>query len=278
MAEQWNPTIIKNVLKNNIESSTSPILIVTDQGRGYFKALGNREGPHVLACEYVGTSLAKLLGLQTFEFCLFNFDGTTEIKFSDGTNAQLGYGFLAKEESGLTWDGKPQLLETVINKSDFTKLVCLDTWVRNQDRYFPHSNKKIRKNFDNVFLSKKSKNKTILKAFDFTHAFTNGREITNRIIQEVKDDSIFGLFPEFKIYLNRSIATNFCKKLKTIKKEQIRSIINSIPQEWDINLSAREAWIEFILGRAIYVANNFIKLLYNSQNTNYQQQFLFDKE
>ncbi|MDR2762959.1 MAG: hypothetical protein LBB88_10180 [Planctomycetaceae bacterium] len=270
----WNPTIIKRVEKSDIESSTSPFLVVTDRGKGYFKVLGNNEGPRVLACEYVGTSLAKLLGLSTFEYCLFNFSGQPEIEFSNGYKAESGYGFLSKAESGNTWDGTQLMLETIINKEDITKLVCLDTLVRNKDRYFPRSNNNVksRRNYDNVFLSKQSKKKTILKAFDFTHAFNCGRDFT---INYVKDESIFGLFPEFKNYFNLDVATEFCTKLKTIDKQSISSIVEKIPSEWDIKHSDSVRWIDFILCRAEFVSANFIRL---SRLRNCSQQLLLDFE
>jgi hypothetical protein len=195
---KWHPTIIKRVEKNNISSSTTPVLILTDQGEGYFKVLGNKEGPHVLACEYVGTSLAALLGLATFEYCLFYFSGEPEIVLPNNFKAKPGTGFLTKAESGSTWDGTKEILRNITNQDDITKLVCLDTWVRNQDRYFPsNDNKKSRRNFDNVFLSNESKNGLTLKVFDFTHAFTNGRDVTTKINQNIRDPAVYGLFPEF---------------------------------------------------------------------------------
>jgi hypothetical protein len=257
---KWSPTAIKSVKRNNILSSTNPILILTDQGEGYFKALGNKEGPQVLACEYVGTSLAKLLGLAIFQYCIFHFSGYPEITFSDGSKAQSGKGFLTKAESGNSWDGSEKMLSKITNKDDITKLVCLDTWVRNQDRYYPRKNEKSRRNFDNVFLSKEIKNGIILKAFDFTHAFREKIDVTTKIVQTIDDQSIYGLFPEFQKYFNKDIAIKTCQKLKTIKQKQVQSIINDIPKEWEIDLSVREAWLKFIMDRANFLSENFLKL------------------
>jgi hypothetical protein len=67
--EKWQPRIIRRFIKN-FATATEVVLVETDQGRGYLKALGNKSGPHALACEWVGTNLAKLLGLQTFDFSI----------------------------------------------------------------------------------------------------------------------------------------------------------------------------------------------------------------
>ncbi|MDR2438174.1 MAG: hypothetical protein LBE12_02230 [Planctomycetaceae bacterium] len=273
----WRPTIIKQIERINIESSTNPVLVVTDEDEGYFKVLGNREGPHVLACEYVGTSLAKLIGLATFEYCIFHFSGQPEITFPNGSNAQIGNGFMTKKESGEIWDGSEKMLAKIINKDDITKLVCLDTWVRNKDRYYLQTNEYINCNLDNVFLSNESKNGLILKAFDFTHAFVHGRDITKNIIQDVKDNTIYGLFPEFNKFLKEDVARKTCEKLGKINKNCIEEIMTNIPREWEIESYVREVWIDFILQRAKYLSENFLLLIGLEKKTK-QLKFDFNEE
>lgn len=58
----WKPqTILRYV--ESIPTSTRVVRVETDQGEGFLKALGNPEGPHVLACELVGTLLAEWMGI-----------------------------------------------------------------------------------------------------------------------------------------------------------------------------------------------------------------------
>ena len=275
--KHWCPTIIKRVEKCDIVSSTSPVIVMTDKGRGYFKALGNREGPQVLACEYVGTSLACLLEIPTFDYCILLHNGIPEIRLNDGRIADCGPGFITKEELGGVWDGEKKTLEKINNREDITRLVCLDTWVRNQDRYFPGKKGKSRRNLSNVFISKTAENHLTLKAFDFTHAFTNARDVTPSIVQDVRDDSVYGLFPEFKDFLDKETAIQMCDKLKSIKEKKIRPILDQIPKEWEINTTTREAWITFLLSRAVFLSENFISMI-GIQHETKQELLSFDEE
>jgi len=274
--KHWSPTVITEVVKNDIQSSTSPVIVETDEGRGYFKALGNEYGPQVLACEFVGTSLARLLGIPTFDFCIITLGKVPEIHLADGRPAEPGPGFITKAEQGQTWDGTEKMLEKISNRQDITRLVCVDTWTRNQDRYFQREDGTIRQNFDNIFLSFESKNRLTLKAFDFTHAFTNGRDVNAKIAREANDDQIYGLFPEFRDFLNKDTARQMCGKLKTIKDKQIQPIIDQIPREWEIDAATRQAWVDFIVSRAGFLSQHFITMTGLHHDTK-QNEFSFEE-
>jgi hypothetical protein len=69
--QKWQPKVIRRFIKS-FPTGAEVVIVETDQGRGYLKALGNRAGPHALACEWVGTSLAGLLGLSTLDFALID--------------------------------------------------------------------------------------------------------------------------------------------------------------------------------------------------------------
>lgn len=70
----WIPTCIRRVAKT-YPTGSDVVEVVTDVGPGFAKFLGNKEGPNVLACEYVGTRVASLLDLPTFEHTIFNTTG-----------------------------------------------------------------------------------------------------------------------------------------------------------------------------------------------------------
>jgi hypothetical protein len=65
----WQPNRILRVIEA-FPAGSSVVRVETDAGEGFLKALGNAAGPHSLACEYVGTRLAVLIGLPTFTFAL----------------------------------------------------------------------------------------------------------------------------------------------------------------------------------------------------------------
>src|SRR5437763_16922960 len=80
--------------------------IVTDAGPGYIKPLGNRQGPHPLACEWVATQLARWFGLPTFEVAILWFDAAAnEITFHRGGKAQSGPAFVACNMAGRSCGG-----------------------------------------------------------------------------------------------------------------------------------------------------------------------------
>lgn len=62
----WQPTIIRRA-DQGFATAAETVRVTTDAGPGYLKALGNRGGPHRLAADWVGTQLARWLGLPTFD-------------------------------------------------------------------------------------------------------------------------------------------------------------------------------------------------------------------
>ena len=60
----WTPTRLREVA-GSADTSTGVTEVATDAGRAYLKPMGNRQGPHVLATDWVGTHLAKWFGLST---------------------------------------------------------------------------------------------------------------------------------------------------------------------------------------------------------------------
>src|SRR4051794_9598606 len=59
----WTPTRILRV-GQSVDSSMGTTRVKTDASAAFLKALGNRQGPHCLACELVGTRLAEWFGLS----------------------------------------------------------------------------------------------------------------------------------------------------------------------------------------------------------------------
>src|SRR5580658_3631262 len=100
----WQPNSVISVVAAFM-SSNRTLRVETDQGEGYLKPLGNPEGPHVLACECVGTQLARLLKLPTFDFALIRLTDLPEIRMADGKPAQPGPAFLTRAEPGMQWSG-----------------------------------------------------------------------------------------------------------------------------------------------------------------------------
>jgi len=208
----WRPTEIVRFVRS-IPSSTGVAVVVTDVGEGYVKVIGNAEGEHVLACEWVATHLAQWLGLPTFDFCLIPVTEVDEIWLPDGKLAKPGPAFITRSEKGGDWGGTPRELKRLTNVSDISRLIVFDTWTRNCDRYCPP---KKRCNRDNVFLSGEAPpGKLLLRAMDHTHCFTCGGTLTRRIsrIDTIRDSVVYGLFPEFHPFLMRNVVQATADKL-----------------------------------------------------------------
>jgi len=150
----WHPTSILRVI-HPVPSSADAVLVLTDAGQGFLKAMGNRAGEHALACELVRTQLAKWFGLSTFDFALIDVIDVPEIPFAVAGRARPGKAFITRREKGDRWGGGEDQLKLVGNHEDISRLVVFDTWTLNWDRFPPDTVRK--PNRDNVFLSEEGK-------------------------------------------------------------------------------------------------------------------------
>lgn len=257
----WQPTEVRRFVRS-VPSSTGVAVVITDVGEGYVKAIGNPEGEHVLACEWVATHLARLLGLPTFDFSLIKLTDVDEILLPNGDRARPGPAFITRSERGDTWGGKARELRRLVNMPDISRLVVFDTWTRNCDRY---CSPKKRCNRNNVFLSREAPpGKLLLRAMDHTHCFTCGGELTRRIsaIDRVQESLVYGLFPEFRKFLTEDAVLAAADTLQSIPHDEVRSIVQSIPPDWQVNASARTALEEFVTRRAAHVAEHIIEWIW----------------
>lgn len=251
----WQPRTIKRYIES-IPTSTRVVRVETDEGEGFLKTLGNPEGPHVLACELVGTLLAEWLGIPTLDSAIIEVMPGDEIPFAGGGVALPGPAFITRAEKGVAWGGDVLTLGKVTNPQDIASMVVLDTWIRNCDRYRPEPNRRI--NLDNVFLSWGSNPKKglTLKAIDHTHAFSCGRHLTARMgqIDDVQDQTVFGCFPEFSSLLTREDIGNSTFRLAKMNTMEAATIVGRVPLEWQVEEAVRVAWIKLICERARFVA------------------------
>jgi hypothetical protein len=113
----WQPTEIRRFIRN-FDTGAGVILVLTDAGEGYLKAMGNVGGEHCLACEWVATHLARWFKLSTFDFSIIEVTDSDEVPFFRGGNARPGPAFITRSESGEPWGGKANQLNRLINPQD----------------------------------------------------------------------------------------------------------------------------------------------------------------
>jgi len=156
-------------------------------------------------------------------------------------------------------------LKKLMNPDDLTRLVIFDTWTLNWDRHSVDDNGKVRINRNNVFLSEEAPpGRLRLKAMDHTHCFTKGNELTSKLanLDKVKDGKVYGLFPKFRPFVNKKAARLGVGRLTFYNTAAAEKIVQSIPKEWDVSPGARQAFVDFLVGRASYVAEHIMRVLW----------------
>ncbi len=255
----WTPTRLLQVA-GSVDSSTGATEVETDAGRAFIKPLGNRQGPHVLATDWVGTHLAKWFGLKTFDVAILQLTDEDQFPLPRGYRACPGPAFAARAIPGEPWGQSNLQLDIVINRYDITRLVVFDTWTLNCDRH--HYDPTARKpNPDNIFLTseKVPSGKRVLIAIDHGLCFiSSGEELTKRLadIQKVKDSNLYGVFPEFRSKLHQITIEECVRRLQDMDIATAEAIVNSIPVEWEVSQEVRAAWVDLIVRRAGFVSEN----------------------
>lgn len=257
----WNPTRLMEVA-GSADTSTGVTEVTTDAGRAYIKPMGNRQGPHVLATDWVGTHLARWFGLSTFDIATVPLDADDTFPLPRGYTAQPGPAFAARAMAGETWGRSREHLDVVVNPEDISRLVVFDTWTLNCDRH--HHDVTVRKpNYDNVYLTSEGvePGRRRLIAMDHGLCFLRpGEDLTAKLanIDKVKDDHVYGLFPEFRNRLRQGIITSSAARLREMDAVTARAIVETVPREWEVTPEARTAWSELIYRRAGFVADNVV--------------------
>jgi hypothetical protein len=256
----WQPTRLTDVLRS-ADTSTGATQVITDAGRAYIKPLGNRQGPHVLATDWVGTHLAKWFGLPTFDLAIICLEQANVFDLPRGAKAVPGPAFITRAMAGGPWGTSGLQLDLLVNPDDITRLVVFDTWTLNCDRHH-HDLGQRKPNYDNVYLSTDGvePGKRRLIAMDHGLCFIrSGEDLSAKLahLDKVRDPHVYGLFPEFRDKLRENIMTECVARLREMDKATANEVIQSIPSEWDVSPSAREAWSDLISRRAVFVADNF---------------------
>lgn len=259
LVTSWQPTRLTSV-GNSADTSTGVTEVDTDAGRAYIKPMGNRQGPHVLATDWVGTHLARWFGLSTFDIAILTLGSDDAFPLPRGYAAQQGPAFAARAEPGAPWGRTDEELDELVNPEDITRLVMFDTWTLNCDRR--HHDATVRRpNFDNVYLSTENvePGKRRLVAMDHGLCFIrSGENLSAHLshIYKVKEDHVYGLFPEFQKRLLESTIDMCIARLREMDEATAAAIIATVPTEWEVSAETREAWKYLIFRRAAYVADN----------------------
>ncbi|MEQ1828087.1 MAG: HipA family kinase [Pirellula sp.] len=252
--KSFQPTEIIQLVSTR-DTGVGTLIVETDAGLGYLKALGNPDGPHALVKEFIGTRLADLIGLPTFDYALIEVAEIDDLPFFGRGRAEPGPAFVTRAEKGVTWGNDRRLLDKIDNIDVISGLIVIDTWLRNTDRYAPAG---FRVNLDNVFFSSETDDSFVsLRAMDFSHCIIYGGELTRRVkdIADVKDEDVFGLFPEFRKRINRTSIRHFASNVGKLARTEIDDVVSLVPTQWHLDQAVRTALVDFLVDRAAFVAD-----------------------
>lgn len=265
--DTWRPTTFLRYVRT-VASSSRVALINTDAGPSYLKAINNPQGPHILACDWLGTRLARRFGLRTFDVAVLELTELDEIPLDQGVLAEPGPAFVARAEQGSTMGG-PKALSSVENIDDIARLIVFDTWVRNCDRYGPGLGRggEARVNLDNLFLSTEDapEGKFILKAIDHGHVLTCGGAIDRRLahIDNTQDERLYGLFPFFRGYVSAEEIEEAGTFLSNVTNELWSDLLAAIPAAWGVSNEGLRAIDRFLLARALFLTDNLHRIVHS---------------
>ncbi len=150
--------------------------------------------------------------------------------------------------------------QVIVDPEAISWLVVFDTWIQNPDRHPPDLATR-QPHRDNVFLSGEgaTPGRFRLIAMDHTECFfiPNHRDLTGHIatIEHIKDEGIYGLFPEFTPLVQMTELQAAAARLRALDEATVGNILAAIPSAWVMSGPARTALKELILQRAKYVAD-----------------------
>ncbi|MEW6209198.1 MAG: HipA family kinase [Acidobacteriota bacterium] len=256
----WQPASFLRYVRT-FDSSSRTAFVQTDAGPAYLKAINNPQGQQTLACDWLGTQLARRFGLRTFDVAVLELTDLDEVMIDENTFAWSGPAFVSRAEEGIPM-GAHRALTNVENLGDIPRIIVFDTWVRNCDRYAPGLGRagEARMNMDNLFLSTEGapEGKFILKVIDHGHILSCGRTLGRDLayIDSTQEEKLYGLFPFFQGQVTADDIGQAARSLGEVRSDFWEDILRSIPDAWEVSGEALEAIDRFLLDRARFLADN----------------------
>lgn len=241
------------------EGGSLPAIVEADDGFLYvLKFSGAGQGVKALIAEFIGSEIARLLGLKVPELVFAELDeafGRTEpdeeiqdlLKASTGLNLGLHY-----LQGSITYD-------IAVNQPDAdtaSRIVWLDAYLQNVDRTVRNPNM-LHWNNELWLIDHGA-------SLYFHHNWDNRAQYIVKPFVQVKDHVLLPYAHELEA------ANRFCKD--QITGEAIHAIVNMIPHEWlqwDEGVTAKDIkdfYIEYLVERKLQ-SHHFLKEAQNAKET-----------
>lgn len=234
----WQPTEIERVTRV-LDTSTKPFLAMTDEGAAIVKYIGNPAGADALICELIGSELANMVGLTTPDFAILEIPSLA-LPNSPLVQVAPGPAFFSRWVEATSLSPDSTLLKKLRHPNAVAKLVVLDTWLRNKDRFAASGSGGYENvNYDNVLL-RMDKRMVELVVIDHTHALVETTLEDEIGPAWVEEQTVYGLFNQFKPLLTRKDVGSALALVEQIDLEAIRRVCEGVPREWGMTSSLAE--------------------------------------
>lgn len=223
-------------------SVTSPHLIEFDDGEYYVvKFKDNPWGHRVVVNEYVVSRIASLLGFshKTGKLVYVSQQFIDDEPHAQGLKEGIQFGAPYFDDF---IDFSPENVKELKNAKDLGQVPVLDTLFCNNDRH-P----------GNILVVHEGRVGTRSARFylvDHSHAF-EGKDWTIETLEELaKTRELYVDTVDFRVVPQRMASFEpFLVKLASLKTSAIKDVIDSIPNEWDLDRYEKQALLEFISTR-----------------------------
>lgn len=244
----WQPHAIERVTRV-LDTNTKPLLAVTDEGLAVVKFIGNPAGLDALVCELIGSELANMIGLQTPDFAIYDIP---ELELPNNAWLQVDPGpafFSRWDQTATSLSPDSVLLKKLRQPEDLAKLVVLDTWLRNKDRFDEAGDDGYENvNFDNVLL-RPDKRKVQMLVIDWTHAIAETTLEDDLSQGWVDEQKVYGMFPQFAPFVTLELVQQALECVNKIDPDEIQGICRGVPPDWGMTQNLADRLSTYIIER-----------------------------
>jgi len=252
MADAWTPTTILLEIESYATNSRA-VQVETDQGVEYLKCMSDKTDPTDLICDLIGSRLAKLFRLPVPDFHIIPVTADSPITLKGNAMVHPGAGFISRKVSGEPLANNAAGLMSLANPQDLARLVVFDTWTVNCDRHRPRTHPTgPRRNDRNLMLNRDGAptGQFVLTLIDHGCCFRCQSDLTPPTLRRATtDDTLYGLFPEFRGLALREDALRAADELQSLSRDAISTALTEVPTEWGFSHSVRDALLEMLTQR-----------------------------
>jgi hypothetical protein len=227
----------------SLDGKSKPqLLLFNDQHKYVVKFKNNRQGTRVLVNEYVVGHLAQLLSLPTAPFKVVSIskkfiktssEKTTK-KFKEGN--QFASVFIPNC-IGLTRVSPRPVRSEIENIENLAGMIVFDQWVNNTDR-----------GSNNILLESLTNGKYYLHLIDHANCFPNEFKWTEETVKENPNQVVHRTAHKWAASLLKKHELDpHVEKIMHLSNQSINKVVQSIPDDWEVSSSEREALITFLM-------------------------------